>query len=257
MASTAVPRVHGLITVGHSLPGGASCMVVDGTWRIATLLPMGSATEKKHARRVVQQLKQDYPDATCALNFETPVQLLVATILSAQCTDERVNIVTQHLFQRYATADELCRAPIRSLEKLIKSAGFFRSKAKNIKACCCALVERHGGQVPQDLDALIRLAGVGRKTANVVLGTAFGIPSGIVVDTHVGRISRRLGITTKSDPIQAERELMAVLPKKEWIDYSHRMIYHGRAVCKARKPLCEICNFEKFCPQVGVDRPKL
>lgn len=187
------------------------------------------------------------------MNYETPVQLLVATILSAQCTDERVNIVTAELFQRYPTAEKLAKAPIRSLEKLIQSAGFFRTKAKNIKLCCQQLVKEHGGEVPQQLDALVELAGVGRKTANVVLGTAFGIPTGVVVDTHVGRISRRLGLTEKKDAVQVERELIAILPKKEWIDYSHRMIYHGRAVCKARKPLCDVCNFRTFCPQIGVE----
>ena len=208
---------------------------------------------KKQARRVVRQLRKDYSHAVCALNFETPVQLLIATILSAQCTDERVNIVTANLFKRYPTAEKLAKAPVRSLEKLVQSAGFFRTKAKNIKACCQTLVKEHGGEIPQDLNALVKLAGVGRKTANVVLGTAFGIPTGVVVDTHVGRLSRRLGLTQKSDPVQIERDLVDVLPKKEWIDYSHRMIYHGRAVCKARKPLCDGCNFAKFCPQVGVE----
>lgn len=208
---------------------------------------------KKQARRVTRQLAKDYAHAVCALNYETPVQLLVATILSAQCTDERVNIVTRDLFAKYPDAETLARAPIRSIEKLVRSAGFYRNKAKNIKACCMALVDQHDGEVPQDLDALVKLAGVGRKTANVVLGTAFGIPTGVVVDTHVGRISRRLGLTGKSDPVRVERDLIAILPKKQWIDYSHRMIYHGRAICKARKPRCESCTFEKFCPQVGVE----
>ena len=208
---------------------------------------------KKQGKRVVRQLKKDYSHAVCALNYETPVQLLVATILSAQCTDERVNKVTANLFRRYPDAESLGKAPVRSLEKLVQSAGFFRNKAKNIKACCQQLVAEHGGQVPKDLDALVALAGVGRKTANVVLGTAFGIPTGVVVDTHVGRISGRLGLTQKKDPVQIERDLMQILPQKEWIDYSHRMIYHGRAICKARKPLCGDCDFEKFCPQVGVD----
>lgn len=214
---------------------------------------MAKSDLEKHAGRVVRQLKKDYSHAVCALNYETPVQLLVATILSAQCTDERVNIVTAELFKRYPTAETLAKAPIRSIEKLIQSAGFYRNKAKNIKACCQALVEVHDGEVPTDLDALVQLAGVGRKTANVVLGTAFGIPTGVVVDTHVGRISRRLGLTSKTDAVQVERELIDIIPQKEWIDYSHRMIYHGRAVCKARKPRCDDCTFAKFCPQVGVD----
>lgn len=214
---------------------------------------MQRTPEQKHASRVVRQLKKDYPDAECALEFQTPVQLLIATILSAQCTDERVNKVTKELFRRYPTAHALAKAPIRSLEKLVQSTGFFRNKAKNIKACCQALVDNYDGEVPKDLDSLVKLAGVGRKTANVVLGTAYGIPTGVVVDTHVGRLSRRLGLTDKSDAVQVERELNALLPKKEWIDYSHRMIYHGRAVCKARKPQCANCDFESFCPKVGVE----
>ena len=208
---------------------------------------------RNQAKKIVRQLKRDYPDAVCALNYETPVQLLVATILSAQCTDERVNIVTAKLFKRYPTAEKLAAAPIRSLEKLVQSAGFYRNKAKNIKACCQSLVSEYGGQVPRDMDALVQLDGVGRKTANVVLGTAYGLPTGVVVDTHVGRLSRRMGLTTKKDAVQVERELMEILPSKEWIDYSHRMIYHGRAICKARKPDCEACTFERFCPQIGVE----
>ena len=208
---------------------------------------------RNQAKKIVRQLKRDYPDAVCALNYETPVQLLVATILSAQCTDERVNIVTAKLFKRYPTAEKLAAAPIRSLEKLVQSAGFYRNKAKNIKACFQSLVSEYGGQVPRDMDALVQLAGVGRKTANVVLGTAYGLPTGVVVDTHVGRLSRRMGLTTKKDAVQVERELMEILPSKEWIDYSHRMIYHGRAICKARKPDCEACTFERFCPQIGVE----
>ena len=208
---------------------------------------------RNQAKKIVRQLKRDYPDAVCALNYETPVQLLVATILSAQCTDERVNIVTAKLFKRYPTAEKLAAAPIRSLEKLVQSAGFYRNKAKNIKACCQSLVSEYGGQVPRDMAALVQLAGVGRKTANVVLGTAYGLPTGVVVDTHVGRLSRRMGLTTKKDAVQVERELMEILPSKEWIDYSHRMIYHGRAICKARKPDCEACTFERFCPQIGVE----
>lgn len=214
---------------------------------------MDESDLKKQAKRVTRQLAKDYSHAVCALNYDTPFQLLIATILSAQCTDQRVNLVTKELFGRYPDAASLAKAPIRSIEKLVQSAGFYRNKAKNIKACSKALVESHEGEVPQDLDALVELAGVGRKTANVVLGTAFGIPTGVVVDTHVGRLSRRLGLTEKKDAVQAERDLMAILPKKQWIDYSHRMIYHGREVCKARKPQCENCTFEKFCPQVGVD----
>jgi len=211
------------------------------------------ADEKRHAARVVRQLRKDYPDAKCALNFQTPVQLLVATILSAQCTDQRVNIVTAELFRRYPSAQDLARATRRSLEKLIQSTGFFRNKAKNIKACCQALATEQDGEVPRDLNVLVQLPGVGRKTANVVLGTAFGMPTGVVVDTHVGRLSRRLGLTGQTDPVKVERDLMDLLPKKEWIDYSHRMIYHGRAVCKARRPQCDACSFRRMCPQIGVE----
>lgn len=202
--------------------------------------------------RILRLLRKQYPDAECALNYETPVQLLVATILSAQCTDERVNIVTAELFRRYPTAPDLARAPLRSLEKLVKSAGFYRNKAKNIKGCCTALVERYDGEVPQDLEALVELSGVGRKTANVVLGTAFGLATGVVVDTHVSRISRRLGLTRQKDPVKIERDLIEHLPRKEWVMYSHRVIHHGRQVCKARKADCENCKLKDVCPRIGV-----
>jgi len=211
-----------------------------------------SREEKNHARRVVRHLAKHYADAECALHYDSPFQLLIATILSAQCTDERVNMVTSVLFAKYPTAFELAKATQKQVEKIVKSAGFFRAKAKNIRACAKDLVEKYDGQPPQDLEKLVALAGVGRKTGNVLLGTAFGIPSGVVVDTHVGRISRRLGITFEKDPVKVERDLMAVLPKKEWIYYSHRMIHHGRAICDARKPLCEQCSMKNFCPRIGV-----
>ncbi|MGC6452189.1 MAG: endonuclease III [Pirellulaceae bacterium] len=211
-----------------------------------------SREEKNHARRVVRHLAKHYADAECALNYESPFQLLIATILSAQCTDERVNIVTADLFAKYPTAYELAQATQKQVEKIVKSAGFYRAKAKNIRNCAKQLVEKHDGEIPLELEALTALPGVGRKTGNVLLGTAFGIPSGVVVDTHVGRISRRLGIAFEKDPVKVERELMAVLPKKEWIYYSHRMIHHGRAICDARKPLCEDCSMKRFCPRIGV-----
>ncbi|MCH2599647.1 MAG: endonuclease III [Pirellulales bacterium] len=211
-----------------------------------------SREEKNHARRVVRHLAKHYADAECALNYESPFQLLIATILSAQCTDERVNIVTADLFAKYPTAYDLAQATQKQVEKIVKSAGFYRAKAKNIRNCAKQLVEKHDGEIPLELEALTALPGVGRKTGNVLLGTAFGIPSGVVVDTHVGRISRRLGIAFEKDPVKVERELMAVLPKKEWIYYSHRMIHHGRAVCDARKPLCEDCSMKRFCPRIGV-----
>ena len=212
----------------------------------------GTPEAKRYAARVVRALRKDYADAECALHYETPFQLLIATILSAQCTDERVNIVTRDLFAKHPVAADLAALPIRRLEKLVQSTGFFRNKAKNIKACSQQLVDAYGGAVPQDLDALVELPGVGRKTANVVLGTAFGLPTGVVVDTHVGRISRRLGLTEQKDPVKAERDLMEQLPKKEWINFSHRMIHHGRQVCDARKPRCDDCSMKRFCPRIGV-----
>jgi endonuclease-3 len=208
--------------------------------------------EKLHAAKIARALARDYPDVTCALEYETPVQLLVATILSAQCTDKQVNLVTRTLFQSYPDAAAFAAADMEALENAIKPTGFFRNKAKNIKACCQQLLERHGGEVPQDLESLVQLSGVGRKTANVVLGTAFGIPSGVVVDTHVTRITHRLGITQEKDPVKIEQDLMAVLPRKEWIDFAHRLIHHGRQVCLARKPRCEVCSMNGICPKIGV-----
>jgi endonuclease-3 len=207
---------------------------------------------KRHCARVVRGLKRAYPDATCSLDFSTPLELLVATILSAQCTDERVNMVTKDLFAKYATAADYAAAPPRQLERAIQSTGFFRNKAKSLRGCCQALAEDFDGDVPQDLDALVELPGVGRKTANVVLGTAYGIPSGVVVDTHVARLSRRLGLTEQKTPEKIERDLMEQVSKKEWIALSHRMIQHGRRVCTARRPKCDECPLEKLCPRVDV-----
>jgi endonuclease-3 len=207
---------------------------------------------KEQAARVVRRLKADYPSATCALENETPFQLLVATILSAQCTDERVNMVTPDLFRRWPTAAEMARAPITKLETVIQSTGFFRNKAKNIKAASQALMEKHNGEVPRDLEALVALPGVGRKTANVVLGTAYGLATGVVVDTHVTRLSRRLGLTQYTDPAKIEQDLMQIVPQSEWVDFAHRMIHHGRQICMARKPKCLQCSMNKFCPKIGV-----
>jgi endonuclease-3 len=207
---------------------------------------------KAQAAKVVRHLAADYPDVTCALDNETPFQLLVATILSAQCTDERVNKVTPELFRRWPSAAEMARAPIAELEQVIQSTGFFRSKAKSIKAASQGLMEKHGGEIPQDLESLVALPGVGRKTANVVLGTAFGLATGVVVDTHVTRISRRLGLTKHTDPTKIEQDLMRLVPQSEWVNFAHRMIHHGRRICIARKPRCEICSMNKFCPRIGV-----
>lgn len=208
--------------------------------------------QKKYAARVVAGLKKEYGDVTCALDHETPFQLLIATILSAQCTDARVNLVTPELFRRFPTPEKMAAASQAEIEGLIQSTGFFRNKAKSIRACCTALVEQHGGELPRTLEAMVQLPGVGRKTANVVLGTAFGIPSGVVVDTHVQRISRRLGLTVATTPEKIEQDLIELLPRREWIDYSHRLIHHGRRICKARSPLCEACSLNTICPRVGV-----
>jgi endonuclease-3 len=215
---------------------------------------MAVATEaKRHAAKVVRALRRDYADAQCALRHENEFQLLIATILSAQCTDERVNIVTRDLFAKYPTPRHFADLPIKTLETAIQSTGFFRNKAKNIKGCCQQLVEHYQGQVPRDLDLLVELPGIGRKTANVVLGTAFGLATGVVVDTHVTRITQRLGLTSQSDAVKIERDLIDLIPKKEWINFSHRLIHHGRRICKARKPLCEQCSMNKFCPRIGVE----
>ena len=211
-----------------------------------------SQETKRQTGKIVGQLRRRYPDATCSLDFRNPLELLVATILSAQCTDERVNLVTKDLFKRYTTAADYARAPREQLEGDIQSTGFFRNKAKNIQGCCQTLAEEHGGDVPQNLDVLVALPGIGRKTANVVLGTAYGIASGIAVDTHVGRLSRRLGLTRQKDPVKIERELMEMIPEEEWVAFSHRMIQHGRRCCTARKPACDDCPFGSFCPRVGV-----
>ena len=210
------------------------------------------AKRKVQAAKVADHLRKDYPDVTCALENETPFELLIATILSAQCTDVRVNMVTPELFRRWPDAAAMATAPPTALEKVIQSTGFFRNKAKNIKAASQGLVETHGGEVPQDLDALVALPGVGRKTANVVLGTAYGMATGVVVDTHVTRLSKRLGLTTHTDATKIEQDLMQLLPESEWVDFAHRMIHHGRAICIARKPKCSECSMNSICPKVGV-----
>jgi endonuclease-3 len=210
-----------------------------------------SDPRRAHARRIVRHLAKLYPDARCALDYQNPLQLLIATILSAQCTDVRVNMVTPALFARYPDAAAFANADQAELERMIQSTGFFRNKAKSIIACCKQIVEKHGGQVPATMEELTPLPGVGRKTANVILGNAFDVP-GITVDTHVGRLSRRMGLTTEEHPEKVERDLMKVIPKKEWTMFSHRMIFHGRQVCFARKPNCDGCMLNKICPRVGV-----
>jgi len=211
-----------------------------------------SKDPKTQARQVCAALGRAYPEATCALTHADPYQLLVATILSAQCTDVRVNMVTPELFRRFPDAATLARAVPGELEALIRSTGFFRAKTRSLLAMAGQVVERHDGKVPRDLDALTALGGVGRKTANVVLGTAYRIASGIVVDTHVKRLARRLGLTSRNTPEQIERDLMQVIPRREWVDLSHRLIQHGRRVCLARRPQCDRCALASICPKVGV-----
>ncbi|MBN1590815.1 MAG: endonuclease III [Pirellulales bacterium] len=208
---------------------------------------------KRHAAKIVRRLERAYPLARCSLDHASPLELLVATVLSAQCTDRRVNQVTKELFRKYRSAADYAGAPLGELEQDIQSTGFFRNKAKNIQQCCRQLVAQYDGQVPRDLDALVKLPGIGRKTANVILGTAFGIVSGVVVDTHVSRLSRRLGLTLYEDAVKIERDLMSQLPKKQWIAFSHQMILHGRGTCVARKPKCEGCVLADVCPRVGVE----
>ncbi len=208
-----------------------------------------SAEKKQRAAEILVQLKRLYPDATCSLNYESPVQLLVATMLSAQCTDERVNKVTPALFARFPDAKALANAKIEELEKLIRSTGFYRNKAKNIRAACEKLVKEFGGEVPQQMELLVSLPGVARKTANVVLAHGYGIIEGVTVDTHVKRLSQRLGLTTATDPVKIEQDLMKLLPQPEWENWSIRLIYHGRAVCQARKPNCAGCSLAHLCPE--------
>jgi len=198
---------------------------------------------------VLPILKRTYPDAKCSLNFRTPLQLLVATILSAQCTDERVNIVTRTLFQKYRSAADFAAAPQEQLERDIQSTGFYRNKAKSIRAMAQSLIDLHGGQVPETMEELTALAGVGRKTANVVLGNAFGQNIGVTVDTHVTRLSNRLKLTSHAvDAVKIERDLMEVVPQDQWTLWSHLLIHHGRAICQARKPRCESCTIFAHCP---------
>lgn len=202
---------------------------------------------------ILRVFKREYPEAHCSLIHQNAFELLVATILSAQCTDERVNLVTPGLFKKYPDAHAMAQAPVKDLEKRIQSTGFFRSKANSIKVTSKLLVEKYDGQVPRSLDQLIELRGVGRKTANVILGNAYGIP-GLVVDTHVGRLSRRLGFTRANDPVKVELEMMEFVPQAEWTLFSHLLIDHGRKICMARRPLCEGCPVARYCPKVGIPK---
>ncbi len=210
-----------------------------------------AAPEPERVAAILGILERGYPDATTALDFRTPLQLLIATILSAQCTDVRVNMVTPVLFERYPDAASLAGAETAELESIIRSTGFFRNKARAVRECSADIVAKHGGVVPNTLEALTALRGVGRKTANVVLGNAYGIP-GLVVDTHVGRLSHRLGLTDQTDPVKVEFALMQIVPRERWTRFSHWLILHGRSVCIARKPRCSICALAPHCPRVDV-----
>ncbi len=205
-------------------------------------------TRTARAAALSARLPDIYPDAHCELDHSNPLELLVATILSAQCTDKRVNIVTKALFARCRTVEDLATIPLPELEELVRTTGFFRNKAKNIRAMAAALLRDHGGNVPQTLDELAALPGVGRKTANVVLGNAFGRNDGVVVDTHVGRLSGRLGLTRHTDPVRIERDLMKLFPRDSWTDLSHWLIFHGRRRCMARNPDCPSCELQDLCP---------
>jgi endonuclease III len=213
------------------------------------------SAKKQRALEILIRLKRLYPDATCSLDYETPVQLLVATILSAQCTDVRVNLVTPELFRRFPDADAIAAAPPDELEELVRTTGFYRNKARNIQGACHKIVTEFQGQVPKQMEQLLTLPGVARKTANVVLAHAYGINAGVTVDTHVKRLSHRLGLTKETDPVKVERDLMKLLPQLDWENWSIRLIYHGRATCMARNPACDRCELADLCASAGTVSP--
>ncbi len=213
-----------------------------------------SKARSARLKKIMTVLDRTYPEAHCELEHVNPLELLIATILSAQCTDKRVNMVTKELYKKYRSAKDFADADIRELEQDVRTTGFYHNKAKNIQACCRKLIERHGGQVPRTMEELTALDGVGRKTANVVLGNAFGINIGVVVDTHVGRLSNRLGLTAHESPEKIERDLMALVPQKQWALFSHWLVWHGRRRCNARKPDCANCEVLSLCPQIGVKK---
>jgi endonuclease III len=218
-------------------------------------MPRESAdARKQRTRKIIATLRNTYPDAHCELVHANPLELLIATILSAQCTDKRVNIVTEKLFKKYRSAGDFADAGIAELENEVRTTGFFKNKARNIKTACAAIVEKYGGKVPQTMEELTELPGVGRKTANVVLGNAFGINAGVVVDTHVARLSNRLGLTREKTPEKIEQDLTALVPQNQWALFSHLLIWHGRRRCFARKPNCANCEILKWCPQIGVKK---
>ena len=233
-------------------PAAAKKKPAPNPAKVARFARESAAARRKRTLEILRRLHAEYPDARCSLNFRNPYQLLVATILSAQCTDERVNQVTPALFERFPEPADLADARPEEVEELIKSTGFFRNKTKSLLGMSNAVTERHGGAVPDEMDALVDLPGVGRKTANVILGNAFGKAEGVVVDTHVTRLSQRLGLTTNRDAVKIELDLMELVPRAEWTIVAHLFIDHGRAVCKAPTPRCEACVLNDICPSSRV-----
>jgi endonuclease III len=223
-----------------------------GVYSLIVTLRESKVAKATRLRKIIARLKQAYPDAHCELDHNNPLELLVATILSAQCTDKRVNLVTADLFKRYRSAADYAQAPLPELEQAIKTTGFFRNKARSLKTCCQALMEKHGGQVPRTMEELTQLGGVGRKTANVVLGNAYNFNCGVVVDTHVARLSQRLGLTKETTPEKIEQELMKLVLQEQWTMFSHWLIWHGRRRCAARNPDCAGCEIKALCPRVGL-----
>ncbi len=215
------------------------------------------SAKKQRALEILIRLKRLYPEAPCTLDYETPVQLMVATILSAQCTDERVNRVTPELFRRFPDAAALAGADLAEIEELVRSTGFFRNKAKNIQGACRMIMTEFGGKVPKTMEELLRLPGVARKTANVVSAHAFGVNLGVTVDTHVKRLTYRLGLTKETEPVKIERDMIKLIPQPDWENWSIRLIYHGRAVCNARKPQCDRCDLSDLCPSANLSQKPL
>lgn len=215
------------------------------------------AQRKERTEKIIKLLKRAHPDAKCALNHSNPFELLIATILSAQCTDERVNIVTADLFRKYRKPEDYLKVAATELQQDIRTTGFFRNKTKSIQGACRMLTEDFQSKVPANMEELLKLPGVARKTANVVLGVGFGIAEGIVVDTHVNRVSHRLALTKQKDPVKIEQDLVELVPRKDWIIFAHLLIFHGRRICKARRPLCEECPIEKLCPSSILKTGKL
>lgn len=245
MAKKSVKKASGSKAKKPAVPRKAKAV------SIASLSEVDLAAECRRMSEIIRILWREYPEAKCSLDYKTPFQLLVATILSAQCTDERVNKVTPELFARYGTPAKMAKAPLKEIENLVKTTGFFRNKALSLKNMSTSLMELHGGEVPNTLEKLVELRGVGRKTANVVLGNAFDV-QGVVVDTHIGRLSRRMGFTSHTDPVKVEKDIELVTPREDWTDMGHLFIAHGRALCTARKAMCEECPIARYCPKIGV-----